>query len=58
MLNEIEYLQIADNPITLVDAVMQAIGNRAMPETPEEIEVDTQDQSSVSSNVADDNTTV
>jgi hypothetical protein len=53
MLHEIEYLQIAENPITMIDAVMQAIGTRAMPETPEEVEVDTQDQPSVSLNSAD-----
>lgn len=57
MLNEIEYLQLAENPITFVDAVMQAIGNRAMPENQEEVEVDTQDQPNVSLHLADDNTT-
>jgi hypothetical protein len=57
MLHKIEYLEIAENPITFIDAVMQAIGNRAMPETREEVEVDTQDQSSVSLHSADDNTT-
>jgi hypothetical protein len=50
MLHEIEYLQSIDKPITLVDAVMQAIGNRAMPETPEEVvEVDADAESSVQS---------
>lgn len=53
MLNEIEYLQITEKPITLIDAVMQAIGNSAMPERQEEIEVDTQDQPSVSLDSAD-----
>jgi len=56
MLHEIEYLQIVENPITMIDAVMQAIGNSAMPERQEEIEVevDTQDQPSVSLHSADD----
>jgi hypothetical protein len=49
MLHEIEYLQIVDNPVTMIDAVMQAIGTRAMPETPEEIVIDTDVESSVQS---------
>jgi hypothetical protein len=49
MLHEIEYLQIAENPITMIDAVMQAIGTRAMPETPEEVVIDTDTESSVQS---------
>jgi hypothetical protein len=57
MLHEIEYLEIVENPITMVDAVMQAIGNSAMPERQEEVEVevevDTQDQPSVSLHSAD-----
>ena len=56
MLKEVEYLRVDENQITLVDAVMQTIGTRAMPENQEEIEVDTQDQSSVQSE--DDNKTV
>lgn len=54
MLHEIEYLKIVENPVTMVDAVMQAIGNSAMPERQEEIEIDTQDQPSVSLHSADD----
>jgi hypothetical protein len=47
MLHEIEFLEIAKNPVTLVDAVMQAIGTRAMPEHQEQIEVDTNNESNV-----------
>ena len=53
MLHEIEYLQIVENPITMIDAVMQAIGTRAMPETPEEIVVDTDTGSNVSLDLVD-----
>jgi ribosomal protein L1 len=53
MLHEIEYLQIAENPITMIDAVMQAIGNSAMPERQEEIVVDTDTGPNVSLDLVD-----